>query len=412
MEFVFCFKFDFVGRFLSFDVFFNSISVDTIGYSMVKAIVPPGQNFRLDPYFNFKGKINFHANKDYMHFNGDCRVSLDCIGLNRAWIPFEDDLDPANIFINLDPEARRTDRQQWYTGFMMSHGPTRFYPAFLSNPKRLQDKKILMSEGLVEFDETVYEYRIAGETRLKNSKAIGNYVSYNPDDCTVYAEGKMDLSASNSIMELSSYGKINGDIEDGYISLDVIFSMDFLILQKALKIMRNDLVKEDIEMSINETDPFIQKYFKTILKKSKYNKYLRKRARGRGRLPGELSHTLFFSDLKLEWNEERKVFTNRERMGLNNIAGFMVNRNIRGLFELRPRSSGDEITILFRSANHKYFFKYSHNLMEVYSTNPRFKKLITQMGKRKRTVKGDAGDGDYLYEFVGEEVMEKFLKQY
>lgn len=394
------------------DVFFNSISVDTLGYSKGVAIVPPSKNFRLDPYFNFRGKIDFHATKDFMHFDGDCRVSLDCISLDRAWIPFEDDLDPENIFIDLDPDVRRTDRQQWYTGFMMTHGPTKFYPAFLSNPNRLQDKEILMSEGLVEFDETVYEYRIANETRLKNSRAIGNYVSYNPDDCTVYAEGKMDLSSSNSIMETSSYGKINGDLEDNYISLDVIFSMDFLILQKALKIMRNDLVKEDVEMAINETDPFTQKYFKTILKKSKYKRYLRKRARGKGRLPGELSHTLFFSDLKLEWDPDRKVFINRERMGLNNIAGFMVNRKIRGFFELKPRSSGDQITIFFRSANHKYFFKYSHNVMEVYSTNHRFEKLIRQMGKRKRTVKGDAGDGDYLYEFVGEEVMQKFLKQY
>ena len=71
-----------------------------------------------------------------------------------------------NVGIDLNRQTVLTDRQQWHSGLMISHRPTR-YPAFLSTPKRVNDYELIGVQGFVYYDEIDQTYIMGSEEKLK-----------------------------------------------------------------------------------------------------------------------------------------------------------------------------------------------------------------------------------------------------
>lgn len=376
------------------------------------AYIKEEDNFHLDPYFGFKGKVYLDSSKDFLFFEGHTRVHLACDELNRAWIPFADEVDPEDVFIDLNPEVRLTDRQQWHAGVMISHGPTVAYPAFLSSPKRVNDYPALAVDGYVHFDESDWVYIIGSQEKIENRDAPGNIAIYDPEACTLYSEGVFSLGEDAGLLEIEAYGTLFSDFESQSIDGKLNLSFDFLMHRKAAKHIYKKLKRSAFDNQVDESSAIHQQLLEMSLGKRQLKKYNRKKRKGKRFLPSALEHTFYFPQLRMTWNKKSASFLSEQSISLNNIMGRKIDRMISGLVEVRPHSMGDEINIYIElSSDNYYYINYRRGVMSLISSNDEFNKIIAESPRRLSNKKGTSDTGSFRYELGNKKRVQKFLNR-
>jgi len=376
------------------------------------AYISEEDNFYLDPYFGFKGKVYLDSSKDFLRFEGFTRIHLACDQLNRAWIPFADDVDPENVFIDLNPEARLTDRQQWHAGVMISHGPTLAYPAFLSSPKRSTDYPALAVDGYVQFDEGDWVYIIGSKEKIDNRSLPGNLAIYDPEACTLYSEGKLSLGEDAGLVDIDAYGALFSDFESQSIEGKLNLSFDFMMHRKAAKQMYKKLRRSNFTTAVNESSSIHQNLLKLNLGNRQLKKYNRKKKKGKRYLPSALEHTFYFPQLRMRWNKQSASFVSDQSISLNNIMGRKIDRMVRGIIEVRPHARGDELNLYIElSANNYYYIHYRRGVMTLISSDDTFNKHIAESPRRLSNKKGSSDTGDFRYELGNKKRVSKFLER-
>lgn len=376
------------------------------------AYIKEEDNFHLDPYFGFKGKVYLDSSKDFLFFEGHTRIHLTCDELNRAWIPFADEVDPEDVFIDLNPEVRLTDRQQWHAGVMISHGPTVAYPAFLSSPKRANDYPALAVDGFVHFDESDWVYVIGSQEKIENRNTPGNIAVYDPEACTLYAEGVLSLGEDAGLLEIDAYGTLFSDFEAQTIEGKLNLSFDFLMHRKAAKHIYKKLKRSSFANQVDESSEIHQQLLELSLGKRQLKKYNRKKRKGKRYLPSSLEHTFYFPQLRMTWNKKSASFLSEQSVSLNNIMGRKIDRMVTGLVEVRPHAQGDEINIYMElSADNYYYINYRRGVMTLISTNADFNNIIADSPRRLSNKKGTSETGSFRYELGNKKRVQKFLNR-
>ena len=374
------------------------------------AYINEEDEFHLDPYFGFKGKVLLDSSKDFLTFEGYTRIHLACDKLNRAWIPFKDEVDPEDVFIDLNPDVRLTDRQQWHAGIMISHGPTVCYPAFLSSPKRVNDYEVLGVDGFVHFDDGDWEYIVGSEEKITDRNAVGNIAIYNPEECTLYVEGDLNLGEDAGLLEIDAFGSLFSDFTQQTIGGKVNLSFDFLMHRKAAKMIAKALRKSSLEQKVDESSALYQRMLEGKLGKRTLRKYNRKKRKGRRFLPNAIEHTFYFPQLRLDWNKKSASFISPKKVSLSNINGRKVDRMVVGIVEVRPHSLGDEINIYIQITSDKYYYiNYRRGVMSMISSDIDFNNLIATSPRRLSNRSGNSETGSFRYQLGGLKQMQKFL---
>jgi hypothetical protein len=374
------------------------------------AILTENDQFHLDPYFNFQGKVILSSLNDFLTFDGDVNVALECDNLNPAWIPFIDQVDPENVFVDLNSEQHLTPRQQWHTGIMMSHKPTCAYPVFLSNSKRMNDSEILSVKGFVVYDKSESEYVISSMEKIENRSLAGNIAIYNPEKCSLYAEGYMNLGANSGLLNMGSFGYINAQFNEEILTGTLDLSFDFLFHKKASKILRNELKTSEIENNIDQSSEIHQTNLKELLGKRLVRKFNRKKRKGKRFLPKLLRHTLYFPQLELSWHKPTNSFVSDSLLPLSNVMGKKVDLMVPGFIQIIPYPLGDETNIYIEiDSNTFYFFSYRRGLMTVFSSNSSFNQLINTSPVRMSKKNGSKNNYDYRFELANQQKFKRFL---
>ena len=369
-------------------------------------------DFHLNPYFGFKGKVLLDSSKDFLTFDGFTRVHLACDKLNRTWIPFKDEVDPEDVFIDLNPEVRLTDRQQWHAGIMISHAPTVCYPAFLSGPKHVNDYEALGVDGFVHFDDTNWEYIIGSQEKIEDQSVPGNLAIYNPDECTLYSEGKLNLGEDAGLLKMDAYGFLAANFTEQSIEGKIDLGLDFLIHKKAAKMLYKVLKKSSLSEKIDQSSALHQRMLKEKLGRKQLKKYNRKKKRGRRFMPSKLEHTFYFPQMGVKWNKESASFISEKRIPLSNITGRKIDRMVNGIVEFRPHGQGDEINIYLElSSTHFYYLNYRRGVMKLISSHQEFNNHIASSPMRLSNLSGNSETGSFRYEIGNLKQMQKFLNR-
>ncbi|MDG1850397.1 MAG: hypothetical protein P8I82_07950 [Flavobacteriales bacterium] len=369
-------------------------------------------DFHLDQHFGYKGKVILDSSKDFLNFNGDTRIHQACNALNRAWIPFNDEVNPDDVFINLNPEIRLTDRQQWHAGVMLSQKPTVCYPAFLSSPKRVNDYEIMGVNGFVHFDDMNRHYVIGSEEKIENPNLPGNLAIYNPEACTLYSEGAINLGENTGLVNVGGQGWLISSIDEQTINGVVDLSFDFLMHKKAAKLIRKALKKASFGEVVDQSNELHQRMLSDQLGSKQLRKYNRKKQKGKRFLPDAFKHTFYFPQLSLIWNSKTTSFISNYEIPLNNIIGRKIDRMVPGIIEIRPRGLGDEINIYIHlSKENYYYFSYRRGVMNIISSNQEFNQLILNSPRRLSNRKGTPDTGSFKYQLGNVRQMQKFLRR-
>ena len=177
-----------------------------------------------------------------------------------------------------------------------------------------------------------------------------NIAIYNPEECTLYAEGKLNLGEDAGLLEIDAFGALFSDFTEQTIGGKVDLSFDFLIHRKAAKMITKALKKSSLEEKVDESSALHQRLLEEQLGKRKLRKYNRKKRKGRRFLPDELDHTFYFPQLRLDWNKKSASFISPKKVSLSNINGRKVDRMVPGCSGSTPALFGRRNQYLY--SNH------------------------------------------------------------
>ena len=208
----------------------------------------------------------------------------------------------------------------------------------------------------------------------------------------------MALGASLGKVFLNPYGNATYNTVKHTSFFDLVLGLDFYINDKAM-----DLLIEDINNSTSLTgvDPAretFQSALNEMVGKDKADKLISQLSiyGSYKKFPDELKYNMFFTDLKMNWNQKTKSYISEGKIGLGSIGKEQINKYLTGTIMLERKRTGDVLTIYFELDNSKWYtFSYANGVMLCYSSNEKFTTLIKDL-KDDDKVAPDGFDSERL----------------
>jgi hypothetical protein len=264
----------------------------------------------------------------------------------------------------------------------------------------------------LNFDDSDWVYVIGSQEKIANRKAPGNLAIYNPEECTLYTEGKLNLGVDAGLLTIDAYGALSADFTEQTINGTIDLGLDFLIHRKAAKLLYKKIKRSSLSEKVNQSSALHQRMLSDLIGNKKLRKYNRKKNKGKRFLPSELEHTFYFPQLNLEWNKKSASFISPQRIPLGNINGRKIDRMVSGIVEFRPHALGDEINIYIEiSSKNYYYINYRRGVMKMISSNREFNNYIASSPMRLSSIKGSSKTGSFRYEIGNLKQMKKFLNR-
>jgi L-rhamnose mutarotase len=240
-------------------------------------------------------------------------------------------------------------------------------------------------------------------------------MSLKTNECVVYGEGKVMMSRNLGVVKLENFGSMEHDLNTDSIRFETIMALDFFFEKDLIK-----QISELFEKSVNaEPVPFTRPIYERSLTEhigkkeadkiiSQVNLYGNFR-----KVPDELEHTFFFSDVKFKWNKPTKSFVSVGKIGIGNIFKNQLNKYYDGKIEIVQKRSGDSFTIYLADENNNwYYFTYSGNQMQAVSSDEKWNNAIREMKPEKRQVEKEKGKTAYVFSLTLASKAKQFLKKF
>ncbi|MBK7027968.1 MAG: hypothetical protein IPH45_01595 [Bacteroidales bacterium] len=381
-------------------LFMRHIAVNSKSNSYALSEITDSLEFTLNRYFGFQGKMEVHAEKKPLYFEGGYQLKHECEKITKEWIKLRAELDPKLIMIPVEGDIENTGDGKLRVSIFYSLTENTLKPGFFVKPDNVTDQDLLSANGLLTYDVAKAEYRVTNEAKHKNLTIAGNSLSLNTNRCVISGEGKMNLVGDMGRLNMTSAGRVNFSTISDSVGLNIMTALDFFFSDDALKILADDINASDLNgidiSSINYTKPLRElvgqeEADKLLTELSLYGQYRK--------FPEVLNYSMVLCDLNLGWNPEIRSYINQGRIGISNFGKTSVNRYVNGHVEIIKRRTGDMFSIYLEPAPDKwYFFSYSGGTMQVLSTNKEFNDKLTGLKEDQRVIK--SGNGEPSYQFI------------
>ncbi|HET6992158.1 MAG TPA: hypothetical protein VFJ43_12575, partial [Bacteroidia bacterium] len=335
------------------------------------------------PAFDFRGKVILAANNPFLVFEGSTSLSHDC-AIGKSKLYFSGLINPEEIYIPVATNPVNDKGEPITSGLMstVSADSVHIYGSFLSPKLGKTDVNVVTADGFLFFDKASREYRISNKEKLVERSLPGNYVSLSTKNCTVYGEGKMSLGANLGKVYMNPIGNAEHNTITHTSYFDLVMGIDFFMSDKAMDVLVEDI---NASTSLAGTDPSrqtFQRALNEVVGKEKADKLISQLTLygSYKKFPDELKYTLFFNDVKMNWNQKTKSYISDGKLGLASVGKEQINKYLTGTIMLERKRSGDVLTIYFELDNSKWYtFSYSNGVMLCYSSNEKFVNIIKEM---------------------------------
>ncbi|NVO02474.1 MAG: hypothetical protein HXX09_07190 [Bacteroidetes bacterium] len=395
-------------------IFLNDISVDTSVQTYAKADIPEILNFTLSPDFAFIGKANLLASKEFLNFDGGFKIKHNCDTTAKRWIRFNAEINPNEIYIPIPEVPKDMNKNTLTSSIMIANDSNAVYSAFLARKVRQSDADIINANGFIFFDKVSKEYRISNKEKLKQLSLPGNFISLNTKTCITYGEGKMNLGVNLGQVKMDVFGNVKHYIIPDSATFDLVMALDYFFADDAMKLIAESM---EANTTLKGADVSSEKYSKAIneiLGVEKADKYISDVSLGvLKKLPPELIHTLFVTDVKMKWNTATKSYLSSGPIGIGSMSKTIINKAVTGGIEIVKKRSSVVLNIYLELDNNEwYFFSYSSGLMQAISSDAKFNKIITEMKPENRELKTEKGQAPYGYNISTVRKKTDFLKKF
>jgi hypothetical protein len=382
--------------------YFSNISVDTTYQTYAETDIPDTSKFRLSPNFEYKGKVKLRATNNFLVFDGATRISHDCAALPKAWIKFEAEINPANIYIPIPKTLVDIAGKPLANSFMVNTDSTHFYSTFLSPPESTNDSYVLQSDGFLYFDKSSREYRISNKEKLVERSLPGNYLSLNITQCKLYGEGKIDFGGDFGQLKVESFGNASHFLIPDSVNFDMLMTFDFFFDNGAIDKMSDAIVANTDIKPVDFSRPVYEKSMREMLGKEQADKLISQLNLYGSfkKMPDELKKTLVLTDLKMQWNKATRSYTSVGKIGIGNIDKTQINKYVDGRIEIVKKRGGDILNIYLElDANNWYYFNYTRGTMLAVSSNEAFNNILKELKPDKREKAGNKEKKEPNYYF-------------
>lgn len=378
-------------------VHFDRVATDGSGQTIGEGSILESNNFKLSPYFDYKGQLNLKAANELLTFNGSFRINHSCSNMAIKWIEFKGDVNPKEVYIPLDDTSvvDKKARTMTVTGFLLNNDSMHVYSSVVSHRKGIVDGELIVTGGYIYFDKFSREYKVGSMEKIKDLTSPGNYVSLAVDKCESFAEGKIQLGPKLGQVKVQAFGNISHNLITDTVHFDLIMAIDFFFDNGILKLMSEKFEAstsmQPVPFGRGEYERALMEFIgkkeadKLISQVNLYGAFKK--------IPDELEHTLFLSDLKMKWNPRTKSFTSSGPIGIGLIQKNQLNKYAKGAVEIIQKKSGDYINIYLEDDNNNWFlFTYGTGTMMAISSDEKFNTAIKDLKPEKRKLEKNKDD--------------------
>ena len=235
------------------------------------------------------------------------------------------------------------------------------------------------------------------------------------NSCVTSGEGNINLGTKLGRVEMSSFGNVTNNMRSNEATFDLVMPLNFFFNADAMKLMGQSLYTNNSLTSIeNSTATKVKKAFTEILGEKDAEKVVNEinMYGALRKVPDKLDYTMLLTDVKLRYDSTTKSFISLGEIGVGNIGKTQVNKYVKGYLQLIKKRSGDIFTLYLElDESEWYFFNYSNNLMQAYSSVKDFNDYITKEKPDKRRLDADNGLPAYSYYLSTERKRNDFIKR-
>lgn len=394
---------------------FNSVNVDSSYQTYAKGSISDDRGFTLSPYFEFKGDVRLNASNKDLTFSGFLRLRHQCYeAIPLEWFSFSAPIDPNDIYIPVESTIRNEDDQLLTSSPVLDLDTGEIYASFVSTKRSEKDANLLPASGFLTYNDAAKEYRISNINKLTQNSLPGQYMSLASEECKVYNEGKLGFGINPGQVNISTVGNIQHNLKDNKVELDVMILLDFFFDSKLIddmgKIMAENALgepsnfeRETYQRGLREfmgTDA-ADKLIATITLTGEFRKF-----------PSELEKNMFLTEVKLKWNPETDSYQSVGKIGVGNIGKRQVNVKVNGKVEVEVGRI-PAITVYLESDKETWwYFQYSRNVMQAFSSLDEFNTTITDLKPDKRKIKAEKGELPYSFMLSSKRRKDDFISKF
>ena len=205
------------------------------------------------------------------------------------------------------------------------------------------------------------------------------------------------------------------DPAKGTTELDVMLDLDFFFNDEALKVMSDLILSYPTLPPTNDNRPVYQEGMRVLLGKEEAEKYISETSLFGlvKKVPDELSHSIFLSDVKMDWNRGSLSFKSKGTIGVGFVAKNPVNRQIKGNLEVARKRSGDVFSLYLELDGITwFFFTYSRGVLQAVSSEGKFNEIINNMKPDKRVAGTKGGKDPYQFLLSTDRKKNQFLSRF
>ena len=116
--------------------------------------------------------------------------------------------------------------------------------------------------------------------------------------------------------------------------------------------------------------------------------------------------------MKLKWNPETDSYQSVGKIGVGNIGKRQVNVKVNGKVEVEVGRIPAISIYLEADKETWWYFQYSRNIMQAYSSLDEFNSTITELKPDKRKLKVDKGESAYSFMLSSKRRKEDFMSKF
>lgn len=397
-----------------YQIFFDKIGVDPNRRTYANGKISDSSDFALSPAFDFMGEVQLKANKQNLYFIGGTQLFHACTDDSKLWLKFNAEINPNEILIPIDAEPKDISGRKLASAILYSN-TGQVYTAFASPKRVYSDSSVIAANGYITYKKDKKEYWIASKTKLTNPDTLGNMIVLDVNSCVSRGDGKINLGTKLGRVSMESFGYVTNNMSNNEATFDLVMPINFFFHPEALKMLGQSLFTNNSLVSIdNVANNKIKKTFGELLGEKEAEKVINEinMYGALRRVPDKLDYTMLLSDVKFRYDSITKSFISLGDIGIGNIGKTQINKYVKGYIQIQKKRSGDVLNIYLELDDAEwYFFTYSNNQMQAYSSIKDFNDFITQEKPEKRRLEAESGLPSYSYYLSTERRKNDFVKR-
>jgi len=274
---------------------------------------------------------------------------------------------------------------------------------------------MIQARGFLTFNKTFNEFRITTKEKMDKPTVPGNLVSLNDTKCILYAEGNLNFNTDFGQLTMQTVGNAIHNWNSDSTTFDMLMTLDFFFNDDAVKNM-SDYFSQNATLKPTADNGRLvyEKGIGELAGKDRAEKLITEMNLYGSfkKMPEELRHTLFFTDVKMKWDNNSKSFKSKGQIGFGSMEKTSINRFVNGSIEIVHKKAADIITIYLEPENQTwYYFSYSRGLMQAISSQSAFNDAISKVKPDKRVNK-EKDKPNLEYILSTDRAVKNFVKKF